>query len=223
MAKRFLTIVAAIGMVFAVLLCGSGCTAKSYSEAQHVERVTRLAEKRYLTEDSPYTSLQVFPLYTENDELGYFVIELEPYGYVYVKIQQGTRCYIVGMYTRGSHENTVWRRYTVEIGTDSQLTDDDGNALGIYPDCKWIADENGNYVNYRVSHYKAANIQNEKRYLLHVEQAGEYTGGFIPAVKRGERYLNLVSMEEMDYETNLAQKKYATGFILFFYHASEKL
>ena len=221
MTKRFLTVIMAIGMASAVLLCGSGCTAESYTEAQHIKRVTKLAEKRYLTEDSPYTSLQVFPLYTENDELGYFVIEFEPYGYVYVKIQQGTRCYIVGMYTlSSSYVDELWRRYEVEIGMDAPMTDDDGNYLGTYRNRKWVADEKGNYVNYRVSHFKAANIQNEKRYFLEIEQkannSSDYNRGYIPAIKRGARYLNLISMEEMKYEPKIEAEKYATADGVYF-------
>ena len=134
MTKRFLTVIMAIGMAFAVLLCGSGCTAESYTEAQHIKRVTKLAEKRYLTEDSPYTSLQVFPLYTENDELGYFVIGFEPYGYVYIKLNERDERFIVwgvSMYTRDSRESVVWRHYKVATGT-AQIVE------------IWEVDENGN-------------------------------------------------------------------------------
>ena len=194
MTKRFLTVIMAIGMAFAVLLCGSGCTAESYTEAQHIKRVTKLAEKRYLTEDSPYTSLQVFPLYTENDELGYFVIEFEPYGYVYIKLNERDERFIVwgvSMYTRDSRESVVWRHYKVATGT-AQIVE------------IWEVDENGNYIGYRDSHYKVADIRNERRFLLQIEQEGVRC--YIPAVKRSERYLNLVSMEEIDYEAVVKEK-----------------
>lgn len=51
------------------------------------------------------------------------------------------------------------------------------------------------------SHYQVAEIQNEKRYLLRTSQE---RNGLIPAVKVSDKYINLVSMEEMEFDYDKA-------------------
>ena len=56
------------------------------------------------------------------------------------------------------------------------------------------------------SPYKVAGINEEKYYLLYVQQPGGYT--YIPAVKRENSYLNLVSMIKIEYEQESTTVKY---------------
>lgn len=57
----------------------------------------------------------------------------------------------------------------------------------------------------RHSHFSTAGIDKEKRYLLRIRQ--DDCWHFIPAVKKDDKYLNLVSMEEMtiNYENTLTR------------------
>lgn len=163
----------------------TGCTAPKaidFTEEEHLKRVTELVEARYMKEDSKYTSYTVFPLYTENDELGFFLIEFKPYGFVYVKLNEEAQSIASAfgatprsLYTRFTGEGRKWQRYTM-----------DGNEK------KYEVDENGEQIFYQDSHFKVAGIENERRYLLRKDDFS-----FIPAVKRDNKYINLVSMEEM--------------------------
>ncbi len=54
-------------------------------------------------------------------------------------------------------------------------------------------------INYN-SHFYEAGIEDETRYLLEVTTAGSSTSYLVPAVKRGDLYLNLVSMELFEYQ-----------------------
>lgn len=81
---------------------------------------------------------------------------------------------------------------------------------------EYIRDENGQAVIYYESHFKAAGIEGERRYLLTTEVA-EFLGGgssWIPAVKRGERYLDLVDGALIDYTPGMVSA-YATADIAF--------
>lgn len=205
-------------ITLSTLFLFAGCTQKasSFSIEEHLERVSKLVEKRYMTEDGEYTSYEVFPLYDKNEELKFFVVEFEPCGYVYVKLNEKdlSSFWQHSMYTRCAERgySLVWRRYTVEIGLESTITY--GNFTRSFHDRKWEVDDNGEFIDYYDSHFKIANIQNEKRYFLTITQNG--VSGYIPAVKRGDKYLNLVSMQEMIYERELDSQEYSTADISFF-------
>jgi len=155
--------------------------ADKYTDEQHLQRVTKLAEKRYLSPDSPYgyTDMKIYPVYDENEQLRYFLIDFEPNGYVYILINKksgnvvsqflGSR----SMYTRDSHDNKVkyssvkqvpWQRYRIWESNES------------YPESGWKypgphmntvseVDENGDYIKYIDSHFKVAGICDERKYL----------------------------------------------------------
>ena len=59
-SKVFACIAAGLSLV-AASLC-TGCTAGSYTEEQHIQRVTARAEERFLGEGSEYTGLEVYPM-----------------------------------------------------------------------------------------------------------------------------------------------------------------
>lgn len=182
--NKLIIAVASILVVVAVAATLMICFPRAnwISEKRHIERVSKRVEKRYMTKDSKYdyTDYTVYPLYDENDKLGYFLVEFEPYGFVYVIIREKQRI-VYSMYSRGSGEGWPWQRYTVV---------EDGKM-------QFEVDENGEEIFYRDSHFKVAGIENDKRYLFRVNH--QY--GYIPAVKRGDKYLNLVSMEEFDIDT----------------------
>lgn len=203
--KKLSAIILTVTLVFCMFSL-SGCISHSnnYSESEHIQRVTNLAKKRYIQENTPYSDLHVYPLYNKNDKLEYFLIEMEPYGYDYIKLHDNDFGH--SLYTRNASNNWPWARYVVEIGSWAYLKDDNG-IIRDFKDRRWTElDENNDPIIYKCSHFKAADIQDERRYLLDVDQDTEY--GWMPAVKRNGRYLNLLSMDYMDYKYSVDTKKW---------------
>ena len=187
-SKVFACIAAGLSLI-AASLC-TGCTGM-YSEEQHMQRITARAEKRFLGEGSEYTGLEVYPLYNEYDELEYMLIELQPQGFVYVCIndQPWLDMYAVPI---DFEPNRLWRPYVFEEGVVTTITDEETGEMETWEDKRVLQDENGAYYGFHVSHFRAANIRDERRYLISVAN-----GGMMPAVRRGDAYLNLVSWQEV--------------------------
>ena len=203
----------------------TGCMdyASRYSEEKHKERISKLVKKRYMTEESEYTSFEVYPLYNENDELKFFVVEFEPYGYVYVKINEKSNSLLgLSMYMRESRESREWFRYEVDENSEVLITNKNGNGT-IYKHRRLTEiQDDGEPVKYKDSHFKVAETGNERRYFIEIECLPSLGSdeGFVPAVKRGEKYLNLVSMQELvisnGEEDNAEHKRQAISDVHFF-------
>ena len=210
MAAALLSFVLLLGM----LLSLSSCRASSYTEEEHVARVTERAKERFLGEGSEYTGLEVYPVYNEYDELNYMLIEFQPQGFLYVLIDREQ--FPWKMYTLSNIQPESWMPYRVKEGAQEDVYGADGNLLAQAVNREYIRDENGQAVIYYESHFKAAGIEGERRYLLTTEVA-EFLGGgssWIPAVKRGERYLDLVDGALIDYTPGMVSA-YATADIAF--------
>jgi hypothetical protein len=189
----------------------AGCNAKAewYTIEEHIERISKRVEKRYFGEDSKYefTDYEVFPLYNEKDEFAnYCVVEFEPYGYIYVEVTDKTIGH--GMYLRRDDNNGLdweWQRYRINENGEtpepyngnqwSQKKDKDGKV--IEETLFYEVDESIEFIYRKNSHFKEANIVREKRYLLRMP---DWSSVGIPAVRRGDKFLNLISMEEFRYE-----------------------
>ena len=206
----------------------TGCEqANQYSEEEHLQRVSERIESRFMGENSDYTSYKVFPLYDENEELGFFVAEFEPYGYAYIMLRKPTSgantiadaFTDASMYQLDAPASREWYPYTVAPGEDVVIINEDENYTMEFHDARLKLDEEGNYIRFRVSHFKAAAVgENERRYLLKVycsETGSSYN--YIPAVKRGDSYLNLVSWETLDrYTPGMTAGDQAVSDIAFF-------
>lgn len=204
---KILACVLAVVMLFVAALC-VWCwsrTSSFYSEKQHMKRVTRRAEERFLGEGSEYTGLEVYPLYNEDEKLEYMLIELQPQGFMYVRINDSAFLEWFGgvsMYTMSGDTPTAWTPYHMNEGKKEPLTNDDGEP-----------------IKYFESHFKVAGIENERRYLLRTptyENAKLKSSSYlIAAVKRGEQYLNLVDGELIDYEPGIYSAAYISAGISF--------
>lgn len=139
-------------------------------------------------------------MYNENDELTHFVVEFEPYGFVWVELH--TETYLknhygyIGMYwIDESYLTDDWRRYRVSLDDTepepyeghSWIRDDDYSYSS--QNRYYEVDDNGDYIENNKSPYSLAGVENSKLYWLKT-----YLGG-IPAIKEGDYYINLVSME----------------------------
>ena len=201
--KNLLALVLATVMSAVSMLLFVGCreSADDYTEEEHLARVTELARKRYI-ENGDFTDLEVFPLYDANDKLAYFLIELQPTGYVYVMLHK-QESYVHSLYTReelyctSDKMSFAWFYYTVDWNANTRYTDENGTVWEAGPRRPLETDENGEPIIYTDSVFKVANIHDERRYLLDIKQHG--SNYRIACVKRGDKYLNLISLEEFEY------------------------
>ncbi len=69
---------------------------------------------------------------------------------------------------------------------------------------EYFYDENGEQIVYHESHFKVAGIENERRYVLERK---------IPAVRRGEQYLDLIDGALIDYEPGMDLTTIATDLL----------
>ena len=193
-------------LLMAAGLC-SGCSSDMYSEEQHIQRIKERAEKRFLGEESKYTGLEVYPIYNEYDTLKYALIEFEPQGFLYVYISEREYPWS-SMYSLSDTVSRSWTPYRVKEGAQEEIVDANGNVHYETTNREYIRDESGQVIVYNDSHFKVAGIENERRYFL---DGGE---GLIPAVKRGEQYLDLVDGAMIDYTPGM-ESAYATADIAF--------
>ena len=186
-----------------------------YTEEQHIHRIRERAERRFLGEDSEYTSLEVYPIYNEYDEMRFVLIEFEPQGFIYVHIKDQAYPW-KGMYTLSFGDFESWMPYRVKEGAQEDIIDENGNIIAQTFNREFLRDENGQVFTYYDSHFKVAGIENERRYFLSTVCAvyAGFNHGYIPAVKRGEKYLDLVNGEMIDYTPGM-ESIYAVADIGF--------
>ena len=204
--RKFFVFVLFVVLIVSIVVSVLVEHSDDFTTEEHVARVTTLAKKRYLKGDGKYTDLRVYPVYNQDDKLQYFLIELEPVGYVFVYMRKDN--IFSSMYLRSTSTNLFWARYAVEKGSYAPLKDESGHTL-VYENARWTElDENGEPIKYYSSPYKVANVLNEKLYLLDVRQDG--TQGTIAAIKRDGKYLNLISMEYIDYQEEVDERLWPT-------------
>lgn len=197
-------------------------TAGSYSESQHLSRIEEIAKERYLGEGSEYTGLEVYPLYDENDEFHYALIELKPQGFVYVEIEDRASPQSSMYLKSGDPHTNAWRPYAFEKDAVSVIPGEDGTEE-TWEGRRYFQDENGEYITYTASHFAVAGIKDERRYFIPlVDDSGEHrkSVGVFLAVKRGESYLDLISGREVSCSADLTalalEDRLEYDFIPFF-------
>ena len=198
---KIIQIFLAIIFVFSFGSCGK--KASNFTEEEHMARIAKRVEARYFSEGSGYnfTDYEVHPVYDENDELKYAVVDFAPSGFIVVIIRENDLGWLGGasMYTLSAQNSVLelWRPYIITPGQDSQTVISKYGMHCCYSDRQFLVDDNGEFITYYNSFYKIAGVEKERYYLLSIEQNGR--DGLIPAVKRGDKYLNLISMQEMEY------------------------
>jgi hypothetical protein len=203
MLKRIVTLAVLVITALVTTLSLTGCDNNRYTKEEHISRVSERIEKRFITGSTELTGFQVFPLYDEGAELKYFLVEFEPYGFLYIRINANHSTIgswfggVGSMYTLSDTEiKTDWSRYTIDE-TNSQPFPD--------TDIIWEVDDNGNRIIYRKSPYSIAEVRNAKKYLL----------GNVPAIETETGYLNLVSMTDVIFTDGEVSRKQAGADISF--------
>ena len=167
-----------------------------YTEEEHIERVSERVQEQIkdwsYADGKKYEGYELYPLYNEKEELKYFLIEFEPYGFVFVRILDDANLGIIScsgsrsLYQKSTkyEEENLWSPYTVDETLPPEYKD---------KDMQWILDENGERIEYNRSPYYVTGNAEERKYLFS-RSSGEY----ICAVKSGDCYLNLIGGNTID-------------------------
>lgn len=217
MIKKIICLGLTLVMIFSLSACNK--KANDFSEEEHLQRVTEWIQARYIHGDErlrPYdkpnddgkiypkvkaTDFAVYPIYDENDDLRYFLVEFDPFGYLYVRIRNeqlkgfswlgaSTSMYMLSSIAG----EPAWTPYTIDIANST--------------DEIWEIDENGEKIVYAQSPFSVRGIKDEKRYLLNFD-------GYIPAVKREGKFINLISNSEFQVLDGQITEKQPIAFISF--------
>lgn len=202
-------------LLFAIILFSAlfmtGCSLRTgdYTEEQHKQRISERLEKEFshwsYSPGKYFDSFEVYPLYDENENLVFFLIELEPFYFEFVKLVDDPdflhwliRFDIMYQYD-GVNE---WSPYKPSGETSS-------NDPNIGRD--WILDENGEKIVYKKSpYYVTGNIDNRK-YIIETEKRGEY----VCAVKENGKFVNLISGDTFEIENGSIPTLQATFDLAF--------
>lgn len=198
MRRKIINVITLLAVVALAVFGLGGCAEKAskYTEEEHIQRVKERIQKRFIDTDLRWinreqpTDFEVYPLYNENDELSYFLVEFEPYGFIFVLLrdEQSKASAFFGasasMYRIADNidGNNDWSPYIIDE-TNSQPAPDTGRI--------WILDEKGEKIVYDKSPYAVAQVASQRRYLLYDR---------IPAIKSEEKFINLISMEEIEFK-----------------------
>ena len=198
--------IVALVLLFSLCMCfvwGHARQASDYTTEQHIQRMYERIEKRFMAEDNGTpTGFEIKPLYNENGMLNIFLVEFEPYGYLYVLVGDelnkvfGWLGFRTSMYRLSNSTITrTWSPYTLNSTTSEQ---------------EWILDEDGNKIVYDRSPFYVANAGNAKYYLLESEDCY-----YIPAIKTGEDFVNLISGEKFPFQSGQPETAQACECIYF--------
>ena len=176
--KKIIRISSLLIVIFVLLaiptlkMCYPRCI---YSEKDHYRRIQKRIEERFI-ETGVHKEYELYPLYNIDDNLSFFVVDFSTTFHI-ISINSFDYSCISGTSLYTLFDTDPWQRYVLENGEKVYEKDEDGNDIF-----------------YNQSPYKVAEIKDEKRYLIRVRQ--DSNSGYIPAVKRGDKYLNLISMKE---------------------------
>ena len=162
-------------MFFILIVIFTGCSSNKYTEEEILKIAAEKIEKTYLNNEKyDFQSFDVYPVYSQDDELEFILVEFNPSGYLYLKIDTYGTFFPKLKLTRNViniSENT-WYKYQYVDGYVEKETDSSGKA-----------------ILYNISQFKEREMLKEKKYLIHL---GDFD--YIPVVKVEDKFLNLVSM-----------------------------
>ncbi len=173
--KKYICII----LIAITVLCLPGCTKKEYSEEEIIEMAKIKIDNRFMNNDKyDFTNYEVYPLYDENEYMRHLLVEFEPSCFMFIEVkydnsEKGKIKFIKESYG----VERKWNKYEYI----------DGKAV-------FERDENMQRIYYDVSPYEMYDKLQEKKYLIELDHQR-----YVPAVKEGNLYLNLVSMSYFEY------------------------
>ena len=159
-----------------IVIASSGCKkAKYYTDEEHTNNVRKIIEEKYLKDGETY---ELRPLYNNDDKLQYFVVDFSNNDFIYVKIMEQENFLQHKLYMQ-SVGGCPWSRVVDVV-----------NGQMIYE-----TDESGQSIRNYNSHFKVANIPSDTRgYLIRTA----VSTALVPSIKVGDKYLDLITMQEYD-------------------------
>ena len=205
-----------IGGVLGMVFCNQ--KGSRYTEAEHIERVRQRIQKKYIDGNSMIreydapegkinafvkaTDFEVFPIYDEKDIMKYCLVEFQPYGFLFVKIRDEQ---LKGFSWLGASTSMYMLSSTAGEPAWTPCTIDENGAP------IWEKDNYGEKAKYYRSPFAERGKQYDKKYL--VSYQADDTVYLIPAIKTDEKFVNLYSNEEFDF--NVSKKQAVSGYIHF--------
>lgn len=236
--KKILSIALAFIVIFLVFLNFSNKKVDDFTVEEHRQRITqRIKESNSrwgFPEGEKYQDFEVYPLYNKNEELEYFLVEFEPCNFtiIFLYDEEPLITMLIQKIARVNH--SMYRRAISSYGKNREWSPyyrdkncpelvDYGELYAPGPDFpqtydyifnpqgrgQWILDENGERIFYDKSPYAVTGNLSEKKYLLETDSGDK----FIFAVKKDEKFVNLISGFEFEYEEEYSYEEHATlGF-----------
>ncbi|MBO5214666.1 MAG: hypothetical protein J6B79_00565 [Clostridia bacterium] len=215
---KIILLVLAVALIVGIIYACTPDRIDDYSVEEHMVRIEKELQERY--PERKYTAggvkvsfgdYEIFPVYSTIGKIRFFLIELQPYGFIMVKCSE-KNSRLVSWLT-----NNSMYFFSDVIGGDyykwsPYIKDPSKNQPKPDVDKQWILDKNGERIYYRESPYYVTGNINEKKYLIELK-SNEY----IFAIKKDGEFINLISGEKIDLnddEENL-RKTQATMNIVF--------
>jgi len=197
-----------------------------YSTEQHIKRISKIVKEIY-SDTGRCESFEVNPLYSPDEEVIMYLVDFKPHGYYFV--QADTPGFLAGIHMYVRHTGIPerkWFRYRISIDqptTPGQwITWSDANkyqklwTYGSKPNEWRETDMSHREILYIDSPFVVARTGNEKRYLLPIKANNSTDSDYyVPAVKKNDKFFNLISLEEIDYDPNVTEKEIPCTSISF--------
>ena len=194
-------VVAIIMLMLFVAIVFVGCNkVSSFTEEEHIQRISERIEKRYQRKhsgDEKQKDFKVYPLYGKNEELKMFLVEYDPDGFTFIFLQDEPFFLAACLKAHKSMYIETSDVYDKSHPWSPYIADKNGHSLS-----DWIPgasssrkgtpifDENGEVIYYGRSPYYVSGNIDEKKYILETEDTSKY----ICAVKQDGKFINLISM-----------------------------
>ena len=216
--KRKISIVL---LLFSIIYLFSGCGRKVnyYTIDEHIFRITKRVESRDskwgFPDGETYESFEVYPVYNQYEDLQFFLVEFEPYNFLFISVRDEPPLLLSFLYSMYLVSRSIytkddpWARYVVdENGEELYQTvrSVPSNKRG-----EFITDENGEIILHDKSPFYVSGDLNERKYMLKTDRIDEY----ICAVKKDGKFFNLISGETIDYAETYNSKQNATLEVRF--------
>ena len=163
------------------------------SEEKHIARITEEVKERYDTNENFIVS-SLITVSNPESELDHFLVEFEEGSFVLVRARP-TNIILFNMYHRAEYFSG-WYRYRFDLSDREHIVYQDGIYWRKSKDtregktCFYECDSEGKYIRRHKSPFLEAGVENETKYLFRVRDRA-----YVPAVKRDDKWLNLISMK----------------------------
>lgn len=179
--KRFLVLLIALLSIHVLM----GSSEINYNNtSKHEKNIRKLIENEY-----PQKAYDMYPLYGTKDQIVGYLAEFEDtFAYCLIENSTSQNCNVNDEpYT--IKKGREWSRYLIQTTTFPKV------------DVVFEKDETGNKITHTESHFKAAGVTNEKRYMIKCREVISILGStmYVPAIKSGDNYLNLLSTELLEF------------------------